>query len=236
MSGAQSFAFIGNDRFALIDGQNGVNLYTPESTTPQPLGDIVGLPLSVASTPDGSTLAVGGADGIQLWRTDSFGAPVSLQTSLRSITNIRFNRDGTKMALRGGGDKPGYELWDLTARSVIFHADESVYRVEFLSSGTSVAVLTKQNTIELRSLNSINATQAFTATPPEGFMQMTTMPNSDIIVAADYAGDVQLYATDGTVLVSLPQGDGITVLATNPTGSEIGVGHRDGTIARYAIP
>ena len=65
---------------------------------------------------------------------------------------------------------------------------------------------------------------------------MTTNPNSDIIVAADYAGDVQLYATDGTVLVTLPQGDGITVLATNPTGSEIGVGHRDGTIARYAIP
>ncbi len=236
MSGAQSFAFIGNDTFALIDGQNGVNLYTPESTTPQPLGDIIGVPLSVASTPDGSTLVVGGVDGIQLWRTNSFGSPVSLQTNLRTITSIRFSPDGIKMAIRGGGDKPGYELWDLTARRVLFSAAQSVYRVEFLSSGTQIAVLTQQNTIELRTLDSVAATLTITAVPAEGFMQMTTLPNSDIIVAADYAGDVHLYATNGTLLSTLPQGDGITVLAVNPTGSELGVGHRDGTITRYAIP
>ncbi|MFM2308376.1 MAG: hypothetical protein RLY87_496, partial [Chloroflexota bacterium] len=236
MSGAQSFAFIGPDRFALIDGQSGVNRYTPESTTPQPLGDIIGVPLSVASTPDGKVLAVGGAEGIQLWRTDSDAKPVSLQTTLRAITGIRFSQDGTLMAIRGGGDKPGYEIWNLTARSMIFHADEAVYRVEFLASGTGLAVLTKQHTIELRGFDSGRALQTFAAPSEEGYMQMTTMPNSDIIVAADFMGAVTLMNTDGTVLATLPQEDGVTVLAANPTGTELGVGHRDGTITRYAIP
>ena len=236
MSGAQSFAFIGPDRFALIDGQNGVNRYTPESTTPQPLGDIIGVPLSVASTPDGNVLAVGGADGIQLWRTDSDAKPVSLQTQLRSIVGIRFNQDGSTMAIRGGGDKPGYEIWDLTARSMIFHADEAAYRVEFLATSERIVVLTKQNTIELRAYDNSRPLQTLTAPSEEGYMQMTTLPNSDLIVAADIRGDVTISTTDGTVLATLPQEDGVTVLAANPTGTELGVGHRDGTITRYAIP
>ena len=236
MSGAQSFAFMGSDQFALIDGANGVNLYTPESTMPQPLEGLVGVPLSVACSPDGALLVVGGVDGVQLWRTDSFGTPATLQTSLKSITNIQFSTDGTKMALRGGGENPGYEIWDLTARSLLYRANEAVFRVAFLASGTSIAVLTNTNTIEMRTLNTAAAVKTFTASSPEGFMQMTTLPNSDIIVAADYNGDVHLYNSDGTILATLPQDDGITVLAANPAGTELAVGHRDGTITRYAIP
>ena len=236
MSGAQSFAFMGNDQFALIDGTNGVNLYTPESTMPLPLEGLIGVPLSVACSPDGALLVVGSVDGVQLWRTDSFGTPATLQTTLQSITNIQFSADGTKMALRGGGDNPGYEIWDLTARSLLFRADEAVYRVEFLASGTMVAVLTNANTVEVRPLTTDVATKTLTAAAAEGFMQMTTLPNSDIIVAAGFAGAVHLYDIDGTDLVRLPQNDGVTVLASNPVGSEISVGHRDGTITRYAIP
>jgi WD40 repeat protein len=118
----------------------------------------------------------------------------------------------------------------------LFRADEAVYRVEFLASGTMVAVLTNANTVEVRPLTTDVATKTLTAAAAEGFMQMTTLPNSDIIVAADFAGAVHLYDIDGTDLVRLPQNDGVTVLASNPVGSEISVGHRDGTITRYAIP
>jgi len=203
---------------------------------PLPLEGLIGVPLSVACSPDGALLVVGSVDGVQLWRTDSFGTPATLQTTLQSITNIQFSADGTKMALRGGGDNPGYEIWDLTARSLLFRADEAVYRVEFLASGTMVAVLTNANTVEVRPLTTDVATKTLTAAAAEGFMQMTTLPNSDIIVAADFAGAVHLYDIDGTDLVRLPQNDGVTVLASNPVGSEISVGHRDGTITRYAIP
>ncbi len=236
MSGAQSFAFMGSDQFALIDGANGVNLYTPQSTTPQPLGGITGVPLSVACSPDGTYLVVGGVDGVQLWRTDSFGTPATLQTTLQTITNIQFSSDGTKMALRGGGENPGYEIWDSSARSLLYRANEAVYRVEFLASGTTIAVLTNANTVEVRTLNTAAAVKTLTAPPSEGFMQMSTLPNTDVIVAADFNGDVHLYDTDGTILVTLPQDDGITVLASNPAGTELSVGHRDGTITRYAIP
>ena len=156
--------------------------------------------------------------------------------SVAVITNIRFSADGSKLSLRGGGDKPGYEIWDLTARSLVFHADGAVYRVEFLAGGTMVAVLTNQNIIELRPFNSTQAVKTLTAPSADGFMQMTTLPNSDVIVAADAQANVNLYSTEGTILVTLSQDNGVTVLAANPSGSELGVGHRDGSITRYVIP
>ena len=236
LTGTQSLAFYGTDRFAMIDSQNQVDRYTPQSSTPEPLPGVIGTPLAVASSPDGTVLVVAGVDGAQLWRTDSFANPTTLNTSLREITHIAFSPDGSKLALRAGGTKPGYDIWDLNARKLMFHSDTDVYRIAFLAGNDQIALLTKTNAIEIRPVLRGTPTQRIEPADGNRFVTITTIPNSTLIVAADVNGAVFVYASDGNVLATLPQEDSVTALAVNPASTELAVGHRDGSITRYAIP
>lgn len=236
MTGTQSFAFIGPDRFALIDPQNGVDLYTPQSPTPVELTGVVGTPLAVASSPDGKQLVVAGVDGAQLWRTDSFGAPATLNTSLRNVTHVAYRADGALMALRSSGEKPGYEIWDMQSLTLVFHSDTDVYRVAFVADDAHVAILTRSNTIELRPYASGRAAQVLETSATDGYMALATFPANALIAAADTDGTVVVYSAAGAELARLPQADSITAMAVNPAGTELAIGLRDGTVTRYAIP
>jgi len=233
---AQNIAFLGTNRFAMITASDTVSLYTPESSTPQAIQGLDGTPLSLAASQDGKYLAVGTSTTIQVWRGDAIGTPFSLQTALKNIHVAEFSRAGNVLAVIGGGDKPGYEIWDVAARSLLFHSDEDISSIDFMTDSQQIVVLTAKNGIEVRPLNAATASAKITSNESAGFAAVKVIPGSNLLVAADYLGNISCYTLDGKIVATIGQGDGITALGVNPDGTEIAVGKRDGTVARYAIP
>ena len=233
---AQNIAFLGTNRFAMITASDTVSLYTPESSTPQSIQGLDGTPLSLAADRDGKYLAVGTSTTIQVWRGDAIGTPFSLQTTLKNIHVAEFSRTGNVLAVIGGGDKPGYEIWDVAARTLLFHSDEDISSIDFMTDSQQIVVLTAKNGIEVRPLNAVTASAKITSNEAAGFAAVKVIPGSNLLVAADYLGNISCYTLAGKIVATLGQGDGITALGVNPDGTEIAVGKRDGSIARYAIP
>jgi WD40 repeat protein len=233
---AQNIAFLGTNRFAMITASDTVSLYTPESSTPQAIQGLDGTPLSLAADRDGKYLAVGTSTTIQVWRGDAIGTPFSLQTTLKNIHVAEFSRTGNVLAVIGGGDKPGYEIWDVAARTLLFHSDEDISSVDFMTDSQQIVVLTAKNGIEVRPLNAATASAKITSNEAAGFAAVKVIPGSDLLVAADYLGNISCYTLDGKIVATIGQGDGITAIGVNPDGTEIAVGKRDGTVARYAVP
>ena len=233
---AQNIAFLGTNRFAMITASDTVSLYTPESSTPQAIQGLDGTPLALAADRDGKYLVVGTNTTIQVWRGDAMGTPFSLQTTLTDIYVAEFSRTGSVLAVVGAGDKPGYEIWDVSSRSLLFHSDEDISAIDFLADAQQIVVLTAKNVIEVRPLNAVTASATITSSATAGFAAVKVIPGSNLLVAADYVGSITCHTLDGKIVATLGQGDGITALGVNPDGTEIAVGRRDGSVARYAIP
>jgi len=233
---AQNIAFLGTNRFAMITASDTISLYTPESSTPQSIQGLDGTPLSLAASRDGKYLAVGTSTTIQIWRIDAMGTPFSLQTTLTNVQMAEFAPNGNLLAVIGGGEKPGYEVWDVASRSLLFHSDEDIGSVDFMTDSQQIVVLTAKNSIEVRPLNAVTASATITSSATAGFAAVKVIPGSNLLVAADYVGNITCHTLDGKIVATLGQGDGITALGVNPDGTEIAVGRRDGSVARYAIP
>lgn len=233
---AQNIAFLGTNRFAMITAADTVSLYTPESNTPQAIQGLNGTPLSLAASRDGKYLVVGTSTTIQVWRGDALDTPFGLQTTLKNITVAEFSPTGRILAVIGGGDKPGYEIWDISSRALVFHSDENISSIDFMADSQQIVVLTTKNSIEIRPLNAITASTTITSAESAGFAAVKIIPGSDLVVAADYTGNLTCHTLDGKIVATIRQGDGVTTLGVNPDGTEIAVGRRDGSIVRYAVP
>jgi WD40 repeat protein len=233
---SQNIAFLGTNRFAMITASDTISLYTLESSTPQSIQGIDGTPLSLAASRDGKYLAVGTSTTIQVWQIEAMGTPFNLPTTLTNISVAEFAPNGNFLAVIGGGEKPGYEIWDVAARSLLFHSDEAISSIDFMTDSQQIVVLTAKNSIEVRPLNAVTASATITSTESAGFAGVKVIPGSNLLVATDYFGNISCYTLDGKIVATLGQGDGITALGVNPDGTEIAVGKRDGGITRYRLP
>jgi WD40 repeat protein len=233
---AQSIAFFGDNRFALITNDNGVNIYTPDATVPTALTGVDGTPIAVAAPSNGDFLVVSTETGIQLWRSDTVGAPITLQSALSNVIEITFSADGSLMALRSGGEQAGYEIWNMTTLQRRITADERTYGVHFFSDNQRVVVITEQQTIEIRPTDGTDALQTLEAPESGGFVAAVPIPGSTLLAAADLIGGFAIVDTEGTIVASYAQPDGITALAVNTAGTEVAIGLRDGSVVRYVVP
>lgn len=233
---AQDIAFLGTNRFAMITAEDSLSLYTPESQVPQTLQGLVGKPLSIAASDDGKFLAVGSSETIQVWRGDTVGTSFTLQTTLKNIRVAEFGHGSGILAVIGAGDKPGYELWDVTARTLIFHSDDAIYDIDFMSDGAHVVVLGADNTIQIRPFDANTAVRTIKSDDPSGFATVKALTKDNLVVTADFSGVIRIYDDSGKAQAMFEQEDGITALGVNPNGNEFAVGKRDGSIARYVLP
>lgn len=233
---AQSITFVGDNRFAIIDGDGAVNIYTPDSSVPVTLAGVNGQPIAVAAPTSGALLAVSTATGIQLWDETLTGTPITLQTTLANVIEMTFSADGRYVALRAGGDTAGYEIWDINARQRIVASAEKTYGVHFLADAQRVVVITDGQALQIRSIDSTSAQLTLETPDTGGFISAVAIPNSDLIAVADLVGTLSIITSDGTVVASYAQSDGITALAVNSTGTELAVGLRDGSVSRLVVP
>lgn len=233
----QGVAFLGLNRFALIAAQDTVNLYTPESQTPRPLTGLEGRPQAIAATNDGRYLIVGTSTHLHVWRGDNPADPINFATTLTNIVAIDVSSDGTRMVVHSVGDTAGYEVWDLNTRSLIFAHAEAVVSAHLLANGTQLAVLLPDATIQIRSVTSSDALRTISmGETGNGYIEITAMPNTDLIVAADFNGVISFIDTEGNTVHQLDANDGVTAIAVNNQGSELAVGRRDGSVMRFALP
>jgi len=233
----QGVAFLGLNRFALIAAQDAVNLYTPESQTPRPLAGLQGRPQAIVATRDGSYLIVGTSTNLQVWRGDNPADPINFATTLQNIVSIDVSNDGSRMVVHSVGEKAGYEVWDLNTRSLIFAQAETIVSAHLLANATQVAVLLPDATIQIRELASSNPTKTISmGDTGNGYVELNSMPNTDLLVTADLNGVVSFIDTDGQTLHQVDANDGITSIAINNQGSELAVGRRDGSVMRFAVP
>ncbi len=233
----QGVAFLGLNRFALIAAQDTVNLYTPESQTPRSLSGLEGRPQTIVATRDGKYLIVGTSTHLQVWRGDAPADPVNFATTLQNIVSIDVGSDGSRMVVHSVGEKSGYEVWDLNTRSLIFAHTETLVSAHMLANGTQIAVLLPDATIQIRELTSSTPTQTISmGDTGNGYIELNSMPNTDLIVAADLNGVVYFIDANGRTVHQIEVNDGITSLAINNQGSELAVGRRDGSVMRFALP
>jgi hypothetical protein len=66
------------------------------------------------------------------------------------------------LAVIGGGDKPGYEIRDVSSRSLLFHNDEDIGSVDFMTDSQQIVVLTAKNGIEVRRTDATTASAKIT--------------------------------------------------------------------------
>jgi WD40 repeat protein len=233
---AQSIAFFGDNRFALITNDSGVNIYTPDATVPTALTGVDGTPIAVAAPASGDYLVVSTEAGIQLWRSDTLGTPVTLQSQLSNVIDITFSPDGSLMALRSGSDTAGYEIWNVASLQRVSTQNERTYGVHFFSDNQRVAVITEQQTIEIRPTDRTNAIQTLEAPDSGGFVAAVPIPGSNLLAAADVLGGFAIVDANGTIIARYVQPDGITAVAVNTAGTEVAIGLRDGSVVRYVVP
>lgn len=220
----------------MITNDNGVNVYTPDATVPTPLAGVNGTPIAVAAPANGDYLVVSTEAGIQIWRSDTLGTPVTLQSELSNVIEITFSPDGSLMALRSGGETAGYEIWNVASIQRMSTQNERTYGVHFFSDNQRVVVVTEQQTIEIRPTDSSTALKTLEASENGGFVAAVPIPGSSLLAAADYIGGFAIVDADGTIIASYAQSDGITTVAVNTAGTEVAIGLRDGSVVRYVVP
>lgn len=233
----QGVAFLGVNRFALIAAQDTINLYTPESQTPRPLSGLEGRPQAIVATRDGKYLIVGTSTHLQVWRGDNPTEPVNFATTLQNIVSIDVSGDGARMIVHSVGEKAGYEVWDLNTRTLVFSHAEALVSAHMMANGTQIAVLLPDATIQIREVASTTPTQSISmGDTGNGYIELNSMPNTDLLVAADFNGMVWFIDAKGEAIHQIDASDGITAIAINNQGSELAVGRRDGSVMRFAVP
>jgi WD40 repeat protein/uncharacterized caspase-like protein len=214
-----------------------------QSTTPTALvfqghSDSV---LSVAFSPDGTTVASGSADTtvrfIDPLSANAMGAPITGHTS--PVSAVRFSPDGEMLASAGsGGGERAVRLWNVGDRGVIGqltgHLD-SVYDVVFSPDGTMLATASADATVRL--WGSSSRKQIASLRGHSGSVRAVTFsPDGKLLASAGADGTVRLWDVERRApIASLKARDDVSAVAFSPDGKVVASGGRENTVRLWDV-
>jgi serine/threonine protein kinase len=114
---------------------------------------------SIAFSPDGSLLALGGSDGIELWNVTTGALKQTLIGHIDTVYSVAFSPGGKLLVSGGSG---GIELWDLITGTVRQTWPSRSSSVAFSPDGHLLASGEADNTIRLWDVSTDAPRQTFT--------------------------------------------------------------------------
>ncbi len=188
---------------------------------------------SVASSPNGQTLAVGDADGdVGLWSTAS-GKRIATLSEGSEVGSVAFSPNGQTLAV---GDADGdVGLWSTASGKRIATLSEGseVGSVAFSPNGQTLAVGDADGDVGLWS----TARKKRMATLSEGKNPASSVafsPNGQTLAVGDLGGDVGLWSTaSGTRTATRSEGNSVNSVAFSPNGQTLAVGDNIGDVGLW---
>ena len=166
------------------------------------------IPLCIAFSPDGKTLAAGGANGVlRLWDTTA-GKPIYKIAAHSSIINaVAWSPNGQTIASAGADDT--IRLWDVATRKVLVEIKEhtGMFSLAFSPDGKTLASDWTDNTVRLCDVAKGKPTQ-------------TLHDLGVILTGVIFSPDGKSLAVTGTstALVEIGSGKTVRLLATDAGG------------------
>jgi WD40 repeat protein len=195
---------------------------------------------SLAWSPDGATIALGGYKEVRL--IDPARKPVAtLPGESEAVRAVAFSRDGKYLAAAGGlpARKGEVKVWDVAARTVAVtiagHSD-CIYAAAFSPDGATLATASYDKLIklwdaatgkEIRTLHDhIDAIYALAFTPDGKRL---------VSGSADRSVKIWDVATGQRLYTLSEPADGINAIALSPDGSRVAAGGFDKTIRIWRL-
>ena len=189
---------------------------------------------SVSFSPDGTTLASGTEDGVEIWDVATRQTLTLLEQS-GEVMSVAFSSDGTKLA--SGSTDGTIELWKNSTWSNIatLESQNHIYSVAFSPSGTTVALGTSEG-IELWDIDSrtyIATLEGHTAR----VSSVAVSPDGNMLASGSDDGTVKLWDVAAGTHIATFEGHKQQVLsvAFSPDGTVLASGSEDGTVKLWDI-